>query len=352
MAFRSTTNNALRDPRRGGLRRLVVAGVATIALACAVDARAQSHNAQSHSEADIKAARELFSEAYKDEQEKRFPAALEKFQRVARVKDSPVVQYRIGSVLESMGRLREARDTFRALSQRPDIDKKEKDISDSAGERAKALDKRIPKISLRTDKEPPEGMKVTVDTDTVAASTTPTSVEVDPGEHVVRSTSPGRPDFSTTVKLAEGAEASMVLPVDAPPPPPPPKGEDPPPPPATSSTKTLGGVLVGTGAALVVGGVIVLFVREGAVSDIEKLCPNDRCRLSDKDAVEADKDQAKLFAPLGVALIGVGAVAAATGVFFIVKPDRPRASQPSTGQVRIGSQPTRSGAILGISGSF
>lgn len=343
MAFRSTTNN--------GLRRLVAAGVAALALACAQDARAQGSQGAAHGEADIKAARELFSEAYKDEQEKRFPAALEKFQRVARVKDSPVVQYRIGSVLESMGRLREARDTFRALSQRPDIDKKEKEISDSAGERAKALDKRIPKLSLRTDKEPPEGMKVTVDSDTVAASTTPTSVEVDPGEHVVRSTSPGRPDFSTTVKLAEGGEASMVLPVDTPPQPPPPKKDDPPPPPS-SSTTMLGGVLVGTGAALVVGGIIVLLVREGAVSDIEKRCPNDRCPISERDAVESDKDQAKLFAPLGIALVGVGAVAAATGVFFIVKPDRTRASTPSGGQLRLGSQPTRSGAILGISGSF
>lgn len=338
MACRSTTSSRLR--------RLAAAGVAAIALACAVDARAQSHDA------DIKAARELFSEAYKDEQEKRFPAALEKFQRVAKVKDSPVVQYRIGSVLESMGRLREARDTFRALSQRPDIDKKEKDVADSAGERAKGLDKRIPKLALRTDKEPPEGMKVTVDNDTVAASTSPTSVEVDPGEHVVRSTSPGRPDFATTVKLAEGGEASMVLPVDAPPPPPPPPKKEEPLPPPPPTWKAAGYVLAGTGALLVVGGVVLLVVREGTISDIETRCPDGRCKSADRDLVEGDRDQAKLFGPLGIGLAAAGVVAGGLGTYLILKPEAKRGSAPTTGQMRIGSHPTRSGAILGISGTF
>jgi len=53
---------------------------------------------------------------YKDEQEKRYAQALDKFQRVAAVKESGSVRYRIGSVLEALGRLREARDAFRAIA--------------------------------------------------------------------------------------------------------------------------------------------------------------------------------------------------------------------------------------------
>jgi len=65
---------------------------------------------------ELKAARELFQEAFKDEQEKRYADALEKFQRVAKVKESASVRYRMATVLAAMGRLREARDMYRALS--------------------------------------------------------------------------------------------------------------------------------------------------------------------------------------------------------------------------------------------
>src|SRR4051812_3669691 len=65
---------------------------------------------------ELQQARELFQEAYKDEQERRFSEALEKFQRVARVKESAAVRYRIAAVLEGAGRIREARDSFRALA--------------------------------------------------------------------------------------------------------------------------------------------------------------------------------------------------------------------------------------------
>ena len=43
---------------------------------------------------ELSAAREMFQDAYKDEQEKRYAQALEKFQRVAAVKESASVRYR------------------------------------------------------------------------------------------------------------------------------------------------------------------------------------------------------------------------------------------------------------------
>src|SRR6476469_7624660 len=72
--------------------------------------------AHAQSEQDLQRARELFQEAYKDEQEKRYDVALEKFRQVAQVKESAQVRYRIASVLESMNRLREARDAYRACA--------------------------------------------------------------------------------------------------------------------------------------------------------------------------------------------------------------------------------------------
>src|SRR4051812_38177141 len=106
MGFRSTRN----DGPRGLVTRRARAARAFVLVAMLV-APSRSF-AQSPDE--LKAARELFQEAFKDEQEKRYTEALEKFQRVAKVKESASVRYRIATVLAAMGRLREARDMYRA----------------------------------------------------------------------------------------------------------------------------------------------------------------------------------------------------------------------------------------------
>ena len=136
---------------------------------------------------ELSAAREMFQEAYKDEQEKRFAQALEKFQRVAAVKESASVRYRIGSVLEQLGRIREARDSFRALAaSSANATGPNQAIAANAAERAHQLDRKIPKLVLRLQANPPADTRVSVDGAPVPASTTPTRIELDPGEHVIR----------------------------------------------------------------------------------------------------------------------------------------------------------------------
>src|SRR5947209_6151194 len=93
----------------GRRARAALAGIGVVVALSGAAADAHAQPKQPSAE-ELKAARELFQEAYKDEQEKRYAAALEKFQRVAAVKESGSVRYRIGSVLELLGRLREARD--------------------------------------------------------------------------------------------------------------------------------------------------------------------------------------------------------------------------------------------------
>src|SRR5205085_8512487 len=100
---RSMTSRALRH---------VVFCASIVSVAAGATFIPKSAHAQTNEE--LQAARELFQEAYKDEQEKRYDVALEKFRRVAAVKESAQVRYRIASVLESMNRLREARDAYRA----------------------------------------------------------------------------------------------------------------------------------------------------------------------------------------------------------------------------------------------
>ena len=77
-------------------RTSTYAAAFAIAIA-AFDAAVAPGVAHAQSEEELNQARELFNEAYKDEQEKRYEEALEKFRRVAQVKESASVRYRIAS---------------------------------------------------------------------------------------------------------------------------------------------------------------------------------------------------------------------------------------------------------------
>ena len=319
-----------RARRVGSSRASIVAG----AIAVAIGLHATRAPAQTQEE--LKAARELFQEAYKDEQEKRFPEALEKFQRVAKVKESASVRYRIATVLASMGRLREARDMYRALAAtKASLAAADQEIADSAAERAAELDRRIPRLALRVEDDAPPDVRVTVDGAPVPVSTTPRSIELDPGDHVVSASARGSAPSEETVRLPEGAgdvPHTLAFTPEKPP-------EPPPPPPSTS--KTLPWIAVGGGAALVVTGSVLLLLREGLIDDIETACPNNVCPTRLRDAVESDRDEAKLFGPLGGAFAIAGLAAIGAGIYFLVRSPPPtrnamtRIVKPTIGGVRL-----------------
>jgi hypothetical protein len=311
---------------------------------------------------ELKAAREMFQEAYKDEQEKRYAQALEKFQKVAAVKESASVRYRIGSVLESLGRLREARDSFRALAaSKSNLTTPEKDIADNAAERAHLLDKKIPRLVLRLQPNPPADARVSIDGAPVPASTTPRAIELDPGEHHILASSPTSKLTETKVTLTEGGEVEVqvLLEPNAPATPPP---VEPPPPEAPRRDNTLAYVAIGAGGALLVTGIVLLAVRGGDVSDIKKACGADgACPAGvNQSSLQSSHDQAALFGPLGIGLGVVGLAAAGTGVFLLLrKPPAPDAApakgsttSPSNGGIRISTRPVYGGAMLGLGTSF
>jgi len=289
---------------------------------------------------ELKAARELFQEAFKDEQERRFPEALEKFRRVAKVKESASVRYRIATVLVSMGRLREARDMYRALAaEKSSLAASDQEIADSAAERAAELDRRIPKLAIRLPDDPPPDVRVTIDGAPVPVSTTARVIELDPGEHVVSATARGSASHEQVVTLSEGTdEVSHTVTFTSA------SGSD-----ATSSTgagrgQTLGWVAVGGGAALLVTGSVLLAVREGLIDDIEAACPSNVCPVRLRDAVESDREDAKLFGPLGGALAVAGLVAIGAGIYMLVRSP----SAPPTALTRV-VRPTLGGVRLALS---
>jgi hypothetical protein len=306
------------------------AALRIVAVVLAMSAFAPRALAQSPDE--LRAARELFQEAFKDEQEKRYPEALEKFQRVAKVKESASVRYRIATVLVAMGRLREARDMYRALaSARASLPPSDQETADSAAEKAAELDRQIPKLALRVQDDPPPDVRVTIDGAPVSVGTTPRAIEVDPGVHVVAATARGSTSPEHTVTLAEGAgevphTVTFVADKSA--------GA------APSKNHTLAWIAVGGGAAFLATGVALLVVREDTIGDINRACPGNVCPSSRRADVESDRDQAHLLGPLGGAFALVGLAAIGTGVYLLVRsPPAARATThvvtPTIGGMRL-----------------
>lgn len=327
---------------------------ASFSMSVATPASAQAQKPSSAASEELKAARELFQDAYKDEQEKRYAQALEKFQRVAAVKESASVRYRIASVIEALGRLREARDAFRALAaSKSGLAANEQEVADSAAERAHALDKKMPKLVIRLQDNPPADARVTIDGAPAPVTSAPRTIELDPGEHVILASSPTSNPSETKVQLVEGAEAPVIVtltPLVATAPPPPP--------PAAKRNNTLAYVALGAGGVLLVTGVALLLVREGDISDIEAACPGGACPVGKRTDLESKRDQAELFGPLGVTLGVVGLAAAGTGAYLLLRPAPSQDSGPASAvrstfpSVRIGPRPVMGGAMIGASATF
>jgi hypothetical protein len=299
------------------------------ALACAIAlaAAARSPRASAQSPEELRAARELFQEAFKDEKDKRYPEALEKFRRVAKVKESASVRYRIATVLAAMGKLREARDMYRALAAaKSSLPSSDQEASDSAAEKAAELDRRIPHLTLRLQDNPPPDVRVSVDGSPVPVTAIPRSIELDPGEHVILATAQGAKPLEEKLTLDDGAPElshTVSLVPETPTPPPTPTQS----PPRSSPNVLVPWVAVGAGAVLVIVGGGLLLSREGAISDIKDACPLNRCPTAAQSRIESDRSRAQTFGPLGVGVGLVGLAVAGFGVYMLVRAPKTAATQ-------------------------
>jgi tetratricopeptide (TPR) repeat protein len=331
--------------------------VSSLAAACAGSIALPERDAFAQSEDDLQKARELFNEAFKDEQAGHFDVALEKFRRVAQVKESAQVRYRIATCSEQLNRLREARDAYRACAaMKATLPKDQQNVADACAEKALAIDKKVPKIVVTISGEnPPQDARVTVDGHPVP---TGRPVEQDPGEHTVQASATGMKPFEQKVTLPDnGSQIPATVAFE----PEGPKGPVEDPNKKKGGGKALGWVaLVGGGALMIVGGGL-LIAREGVIDDIDKLCAPDpnNCNPLNRNAVNDKTDTANLYLPLGIGFMAVGAVAAGFGVYtvFIKKPapetdpQQPPA-QGNAARIDIGPRYVRGGAMLGLTGTF
>jgi tetratricopeptide (TPR) repeat protein len=310
----------------------------------AVAAALRTAHAQTSDE--LAAARTLFSEALRDQDQKRFDVALEKFRRVLAVRDTVPVRYRIASCLEALGNIAQATVAYQAAVDIGQSEHSQDDVVRASRVRIEALARRVPRLSLSLSGRLPSEVDLRVDDRRVPSEKLKEALPLDPGEHVITASASGSKSFRTVVFLAEGGAAALTIPLDADPaaaaPVPMPRelpSEIPSPvrvrprEPSSgvakttitdsSAQRTAGIGLLAGGAALAVGGVVVYVMRANAIASLEQACPRGFCPTSRRMELDATRSRALALGPLAVGLGVAGVAALGIGSYlFVTAPTR------------------------------
>ena len=308
--------------RTGGV--LVGLALATSGLCAHADDPAQA------SAPEIVAARELFRQGTEDVDAGRYALGLEKFRRVAAVKETANVRYNIARCEESLNKTGAALANFETAEREAAVDSKGDEVAKLAHDRAAALRPRVPRLELIAPPLAPGGLEVTLDGSRIALTTLGVPLPVDPGSHLIDATAPGYAAFHAAVALAESesktvsialaraAGATTVVPVAA----------LPPPNPSDSSTarRTWSIVALATAGALAAGSVAFLLVHDGAVSSVKDDCPGGLCPVARRSDVESLQSRANTTEALSIGFVAAAAVTTGVGLYLALStPSAPTA---------------------------
>lgn len=324
----------------GGMRRLKTGlGTALVAASfffCA-SARAQSPE-------ELASGRQLFVEALADEEQGRLAAALEKYRRVQRIRDTVPVRFRLGSTLEGLGKIAQAVAAYGAAVQLGTSSGTEPEVVRAAQARIDALAPRLAHLALHfPSRSSTDDVEVSVDGERVAPALF-ADVPVDPGAHVIAASAKGAAPFRAQVTVWEGGRVEVPIALEATPVAPAPG----PPPDTRSSLGTVGIITGAAGGLLVAGGIIVLALRSSAISDLKESCPNGNCPAEREEELRDTRDRAVLQGPVGVTLVATGIAALGTGIFLFAI----AGGETKKTAARLVPSPSSHGAMLTFASGF
>ncbi len=335
------------------------ATVIGLALAMLASQLARTAPAAAQSAEDLDAARKVFADAVADEDAKRYDTALEKFRRVAAVKDTANVRYRIASCLEALGRRAEALSSYEAAVKVGEQEKAAPDVMRAAREHASELDRVIPRLSIVLPADAPAATEVRVDDALVDRSALSGGLPLDVGHHTIRATAPGDTPFETAVTLPEGGHVSITVtltPAGQPAGPPGGQalGQGPGPgqpgggeqnPVVPSHPSHLGAwIAIGVGGALAVGSVVTFVLQRSNISTINSDCNNNpaHCITPKRQEVQDAINAANWQGPLAIGLAAGAVVGIGIGTWLLV-------STPSQ-SVSVAPAFLRDGGLLVVQG--
>jgi len=286
----------------------------------------------------LASARKLFTEALRAEEKGNFAEALEKFRRVAKVRDTVPVRYRIGACLEGLGQLKDALQAYQSVIDLGAGDAKDLDVVRAAKEQSSTLNERIPQLTLTLSSADARVPDISIDGTPISSGELGKPIALEPGAHQVSASAPGAEPFQTQITLNERARLSLVVQIPdahaAPPAPPPAPGPgDPPPPPSVSPdrSRTTGGwITLGAGAAFLVGAGVTLALRESAISSLDDACPSGACPRSRENELSSTRSRAQAEGPIAAVFAGLGVVGVGIGTYLLLTSHRaPAASAVS-----------------------
>jgi hypothetical protein len=161
------------------------------------------------SEADVRAARDLFTAAVHDEDAGQWADAYDKLTRVAAVKLTAGVRYHLALCQEKMGKLATALDGFHQAQKQAEADSA-RDVLRLVGKQLEELEPRVPRLTVHVV-PPLDEAVVQLDGAPIAKTLVGVAMPVDPGSHTVEASAPSRAPTKATITMGERDVTSIDL---------------------------------------------------------------------------------------------------------------------------------------------
>ena len=296
---------------------------------------------------DVAAAKERFDQAKMLALDGKWSEACVKLDESRRLDPKMLTIYRLADCHEHIGKTASA---WKEFLEAADLAKAASETikAGDATERARKLEAKLTKLSVVVD-DTSAGLTVTQDGATLSKEQYGVKVAVDPGEHVVAASAPGKKPFEKKLVLGAAAEeAKVVIPhledegVSSPPTPEPVvKVAD------KESTgfpmRTIGLVTVAVGVVGLGVGTWLALSAKSKNSDADAHCLGTRCDVQGKLL----SDDARNLGNFATVAFGIGAVAIVSGaVLWLTAPE------PGKSSAWIAPSPLFSGAAITLGGRF
>jgi hypothetical protein len=287
---------------------------------------------------ELQAARDLFSQAERDEDANHWQDAIDKLGRVAQVKLTAGVRYHVALCEERLGRLATALQAYlTAEDQAAHTDAQ--DVLRLVGTQLTSLMPRVPRLALQVAPNLPDAT-VTLDGATVEHTRLGGAFPIDPGIHRIEARAPGRAPTTVALTIQEGDVTFLrmsLLPLaaaDSATRPAEPEALPP-----ASSAPLASAIAATAGAGILVGVGVGAYVAAGAAhSDAVRECAQVTSCDVQKQAVRAWD-----WAAFGA---WAGAASSATLAFYLWNRHATEGTAPGAARVVVGP------GSLGVAGSF
>jgi hypothetical protein len=230
---------------------------------------------------------------------------------------------RLGKLATAVAHFTRARDMAREQGMKEHLEAAEAHLA--------ALMPRVPHVTLKLA-DPRPGTQIVVD-DKLVPQDRWADVLLDPGQHPVVVSAPGRVTFRTTIKIAEGERHDIAIPALAV---------------AEGPGRTIGKISAVTGGALIATGVVLGVIAGRRYDDAFSAGCLVREGVTRCDDASYDKIQsARSLGVAGSVVGGIGVVAAGVGVYLWLR--NPRHSEHA---IAVVPQVDRDGGGLAAVGRF